>query len=799
MALIRSLNTAVTGLRAQQLRIELVGNNIANVDTTAFKSSRAEFSTILSQLMSFGMAPDGFLGGIDPTQVGLGTFVGGTRKNFNQGPVELTGVSSDLAIVGDGFFVLRDSTGREVYTRDGSFSINPANLLHDAVTGYVVQGYGADENFQIQSGGPLRNIEIPLGVSTIARATTLATLEGNLNSSGAVASSGTRILSDALYDLSRPNQDLISGSNPLGLKRADSTTLLQDLVMSLGDFKAFDGSSAGTAGSFNYVFPQLQINPVGLEVKLSAEKGDRSLPQQAFVVGDAPPTGGTTLGDLVGFLRNSLGIADGLLDGSEEIEHTYSFARKNPVTGEELNGTIGPGDVANLGTIVDLGADLRGVRPGDYLRFISGQAAGQIAEIQLVSDSNGDGIPDTLTLRTDGFNSLSQVAAEGDAYVIQAPAGVRVAEDDPLAVLRGLTPGAVSASGPVSTFTLTDPSVTDLTLERGLRANAVVEYLSGGARVRGTVSQVAGNTVTIAFPSGATGAPDAGTDFTFSSPSSGTIEVAGNVGTANGLSHLQFFAGGSLVSIFENPPLAEATGESLTTTVTAYDSLGTPREVTLTFVYQSSSVNGPNVFRYFAESADDSDHARNVGSGTILFDSNGQYLGTGTPGETIYLDLEASGAQPGGVISPFNFQVDFSRLTQFATDDSEVVLREQDGFRSGTLRDFAVAEDGVIVGVYDNGLTRTLGQVAMCRFPNPNGLVDLGSNVYEASTNSGAVQTGAPGTFGRGMIRGGSLEESNVDLAEQFSELLIGQRAFQANAKTITTSDQLLQELVNLL
>ncbi|MGH2628220.1 MAG: flagellar hook-basal body complex protein, partial [Anaerolineales bacterium] len=230
-----------------------------------------------------------------------------------------------------------------------------------------------------------------------------------------------------------------------------------------------------------------------------------------------------------------------------------------------------------------------------------------------------------------------------------------------------------------------------------------------------------------------------------------------------------------------------------------YDSLGTAREVQLTFVYQSSSANGPNVFRYFAESADDSDRYRIVGGGTIIFDANGQFVGTGSPQEQATIDLAASAAAPGGVVSPFRFRLDLSRLTQFATDGSEVVLRDQDGFQSGTLRDFAVAEDGVIVGIFDNGLTRALGQVALTRFANPNGLTDRGNNLFAASTNSGISQVGTPGTFGRGTIRGGFLEESNVDLAEQFTELIIGQRAFQANARTITASDQLLQELVNLL
>ncbi|MCA8962837.1 MAG: flagellar hook-basal body complex protein, partial [Planctomycetes bacterium] len=180
MALIRSLNTAVTGLRAQQFRIEVVGNNIANVDTTAFKTSRVDFSTLLNQTLQYGIAPQGFLGGIDPVQVGLGTQIASTTANFGQGPTEATGVNTDLAIQGDGFFILNDAAGGPVYTRDGSFTLNPSNLLHDPATGFVVQGWLADENFQVVPGGPLEDVEVAVGVETIARPTTVATFGGNL-------------------------------------------------------------------------------------------------------------------------------------------------------------------------------------------------------------------------------------------------------------------------------------------------------------------------------------------------------------------------------------------------------------------------------------------------------------------------------------------------------------------------------------------------------------------------------------------------------------------------------------------
>ena len=499
MALIRSLNTAVSGLKAQQMRIEVVGNNIANVDTTAFKAARPEFATILSQVQTNGMAPNGFLGGIDPVQVGLGTYVGATPKDFNQGPLKTTGVASDMAITGDGFFILRDGSGNEVYTRDGSFTINPANFLHDPVTGYVVQGFVADKEFQVNSGSPLKDIEIPLGVSTIARATTSVTLEGNLDASGQVASQGTGLFSEALYDASRPNTGLITEANPLGLERATADSRLQDLVRSLGNFTPATASSSGVVGTAAPVFPDLQTSPAGLEIVLRADKGERSLPETSFVVGDPPPSGGTTLGELLDFIQGSLGVAGTVNDGVEKVENAFSFARLNPVTGEELNGTISSSDTASMGGITDLGADFRGAQVGDFIRFISGQAAGEMAEIRSISDSNGDGIPDTLTFRTDGFNSLHQLPAVGDAYAIQAPAGVRLAYGDDLGTISGASVGAVTTSGDVSSFTITDGSVTDLTLERGVQAGQEITYLSGGVEVTGTVLSVTGNSAVVGY------------------------------------------------------------------------------------------------------------------------------------------------------------------------------------------------------------------------------------------------------------------------------------------------------------
>ncbi|MCA8959263.1 MAG: flagellar hook-basal body complex protein, partial [Planctomycetes bacterium] len=626
--------------------------------------------------------------------------------------------------------------------------------------------------------------------------------------SGEVGGQGALLFSDVLYDDRIADPSLISGSNPLGLARATADTPLQNLVRSLGDFVAATTTDTGTAATSAMVFPELAEQLSGVEITLSAEKGERILPSRTFIVGDPPPTGGTTLGDFMDFLQGALGINSGILDGAEQTQHTYSYARTNPITGEEINGTMslgvsgGPDDEATLSSLVDHQADFRSVRPGDIIRFTSGAASGQFAEIVAVTASSAGGPLDTLILRDDGFNSLSIVPATGDTYVVHAPAGVSTAESIDLLSIDStsgtVTVGAPVDNGGVTTFDITDTSLSDFGIEQGLRAGLLVEYESGGAAVTARVLQVSGDSVTLGYATASPVPPDAGTSFTFVDAPDGTIEIAGNAGSENDLSNLDLVSGGSRIAMFDNPPVVSASGESMTMNFTVYDSLGTPRDVSLTFVFEGSSANGPNTWRYFAESVDDSDLDRIVGSGTVVFGENGQFLTTGEPGEFLSINLDATPEQGGGVETPFTFELDLSRLTQFTTTLSEVQLRDQDGFEAGTLRDFSIGADGTVVGVFSNGLSRTIAQVPIARFANPNGLDAEGDSVYRASTNSGVPQVGVAGTFGRGTLLSGVLEESNVDLAEQFTDLIIGQRAFQANARTITVSDEMLQELVNL-
>lgn len=150
---------------------------------------------------------------------------------------------------------------------------------------------------------------------------------------------------------------------------------------------------------------------------------------------------------------------------------------------------------------------------------------------------------------------------------------------------------------------------------------------------------------------------------------------------------------------------------------------------------------------------------------------------------------------PGAILSSITINV--SGLTQYG-GVSTVQAASQNGYASGSLDSVTIDTSGIMVGKFSNGRTQNLGQVAMATFNNPGGLLRIGDTLFASSNNSGNPSVGTSGTGGRGSLTPGSLEMSNIDLADQFSKMIITQRGFQANSKIITTSDTMLEELVNL-
>lgn len=282
-------------------------------------------------------------------------------------------------------------------------------------------------------------------------------------------------------------------------------------------------------------------------------------------------------------------------------------------------------------------------------------------------------------------------------------------------------------------------------------------------------------------------------------PATGVLTVVGNIGSVNNLDFRStdfrvLNADGTVDSTpFTLTRQASADGESVRNTFVVFDSLGSPIRVDLTMVLEQTPGGNGSVWRYFADSPEDSDLTTALGTGTVQFDSSGRLVGNS--GFNLRIDRDGTGAA-----SPLDFAVELASesdsVTALASQSSAIAATFQDGAPIGTLASYSVGSDGMITGAFTNGLTRNVGQIALATFANPEGLVDIGSNLFTAGPNSGTPVIGPPLELGAGRVIGGALELSNVDLSQEFINLILASTGYSAASRVITTTDQLMQQLL---
>jgi len=238
-----------------------------------------------------------------------------------------------------------------------------------------------------------------------------------------------------------------------------------------------------------------------------------------------------------------------------------------------------------------------------------------------------------------------------------------------------------------------------------------------------------------------------------------------------------------------------ADGTLVPVTLTVRDSLGGAHTLTLTFTKNFAAA--PGQWDWTVTEADAAITGLGGASGAVVFDAAGQLAAGQTATLTITYAPATGVASPQAVTLDFGSAQNPSPLTGFA-QASTPAMTAQDGFAAGSLQAFSIAPDGTVVGVYDNGRTQVIDRLALARFANPAGLVRLGQNLFRESENSGPPDVGAPGDGGRGTLIPSALERSNVDLAREFTDLVVAQRGFEAAARIIGVSDQVLQTVVNL-
>lgn len=268
MGLTSAMNTSLNGLQLNEVSIDVLGNNIANAGTNGFKASTVRFQTQLARTLSVGSRPTATQGGTNPRQIGLGASVSVISKDFTQGSVTNSSSPSDLAIQGNGFFILDGPNGR-VYSRNGNFSLNSnSNLVNDQ--GMFVQGYGVDRDFNLVRT-QLVDMNIPIGNLNIAQQTTQLSLTGALFPAGALATQGSVSTSEVITDT-------------VSAAPATGASLLTDLENVNGD----------------------TLFTLGQTLTLAPRKGGRTVE-----AGELTVSATTTLTDLMQFYSDTLGIQSG--------------------------------------------------------------------------------------------------------------------------------------------------------------------------------------------------------------------------------------------------------------------------------------------------------------------------------------------------------------------------------------------------------------------------------------------------------------------------------------------------------
>ncbi len=673
--MLRSLYAGVSGLRNHQVQLDVIGNNIANVNTTAYKAARVNFQENLSQALTIGSQPSTATGGVNPQYVGIGMSIGSIDKLFTQGDFQSTGSSLDLAIDGDAFFLLSDGE-QEYFTRAGNFTIDSSGYLVYGNTGLRVQGRTADATGDLTNSTDISSIALPFGQKAPAQATSQVQLTGNLNS-----------------DTSKVSKVLAADYS----KNAAVTSM-----NSWSDVLAADPNG-------------ILIDDTNNQIEISIDDdADESLTATLTL------TNGTygTLKELVAEINKQIDstrqlTSEIVAESITENNMDYLRIRTTDTGGADTFITIG-------GTFSDTGSTLG----------ITGTEYGTTSSTSLNDVPFFDGVlvdGDEININgadKEGYGKSGVFVYQADADGMGNPSTV----GDLLAAIDSVFPGA------------------EVTIDS-----------AGNVTVSDSEAGVSERTCAISM-----------TDQNFNSVSTPTF----------------------------NTQIEGQDAGVHTTSILIYDSKGTPHTLEIEFT-NISTLTDPDLWKWECT----------IDDGTIEPTAgNRGYCKFNPDGSLSAIEIEDGNPltfEPGDGSATMEVVLDpgeagyFNGLTQFNSTTSAVPSM-QDGYGMGELYDFSFDETGTITGHFTNGVSQTIAQVAVATVNNPQGFDQVGENVFQVGANSGMPVRGWAGSTIQAEIAPENLEMSNVDLAEEFANMIISQRGFQANSRIITTSDTLLNEIVQL-
>lgn len=835
----RSLWSGVSGLQAHQVAMDVEGNNISNVNTTGFKYSRADFGTMFSQTVKIATAPTDGRGGSNPLQIGLGVSVSSTTRIHSQGSVQTTDKNTDVAINGDGFFMVSDDGGLTRYlTRSGDFKLDAyGNFVNNA--GFVVQGWNINWDTQsIDSSRTPQNIFIDPGMHIPAAKSTEVAIKANLNSGLNIGNAAR-----PLYAL-----DSIHGFNKKTgeTKNENDTGITQFYTTSKNGIEVTEkGVDAGAL--FNGKGQGLNLREgQGIWVSyanstFSTDKGNSNVfdPNNKTAQNNVIFWGDQNKPVIMDITLNGVQIRnDNIKSLDEAIAYINTFT--NPADGRDGTGVIATKKEDGSG-ITFTNQNSNGTT--DNMKNIDLQinTGNQAGELQNVLVANGN------------FNwnamNLNSLAAQDDSKWIAGnfqnngnrvkviTAHKYVYSSNPVQIAPMYNPdggktwnqGDMNTAGtPENNYQLAVNGALFNTQVRTFRTTEDLRELlqrdarygvdydgSGSFEANGsdvnegvTITITENGNFSISNPNKTT-TPPAGiqqnnrTNHDLNFNVTAYTDALGKVSTNDAFTKI-FKAFDGVQTVGSQKKESEQLKLSaFSAGLEIYDSLGSKHTLEVQFVKQSTTQDGGNEWQMIirvpepAEINTTGEGPNNIVVGTARFNNDGSLASYNpktlnfspnngaAPNQQIKLSFGTSGSNDGLVSSN-----SASTLTGQATD----------GYTSGNLKPDAIRVDdkGNILGEFTNGKTFAVAKMAMASVANNSGLEEIGGNLFKVTANSGAIVVGEAGTGGRGEMKTSALEMSNVDLSRSLTELIIIQRGYQANSKTISTSDQMLQTLIQL-
>lgn len=846
----RSLWSGVSGLQAHQVAMDVEGNNISNVNTTGFKYSRADFGTMFSQTVKIATTPTDGRGGQNPLQIGLGVSVSSTTRIHSQGSVQTTDKNTDVAINGDGFFMVSDDGGLTNYlTRSGDFKLDAyGNFVNNA--GYVVQGWNINWDDQtIDSSRTPQNIFIDPGMHIPAAKSTEVAIKANLNSGLNIGTSSTNLYgldsvhgyntktnkaedendtgTTQFYTTSKNSVEVTEkGVDAGALFNAKGTGLNlrdgQGIWVSYADAK-YTINQTGTAfdennktNQPNVIFWGNKDNKVILDITINGVKIQNQEIQSlddaiAYINTFTAPTD-TREGTGVKAVKKSDGTgfelvndnADGTTDNMKNIDLVVG---RNNSAGELHNLTY----TAGAGTDKFTAAPLKANGNSNWIAGTGG-VVGTTERVQVITAHKYIYSSNPVTLppmyNPDG----------GPGYTPNINNNLKPTDPASANYWDALHGGLLNTDARV--FRTTE-DLREL-LQRDARYG--VDY-NGSGKGDGTtvdMNDINQNVKVVVNSSGHFAISNANEDSTIPSGAGVNGGNAQNVAAKNMSFNITAYSNkegtvstnDAFTAIFKAWDGPLVTGGSIKESeqlklssfsagLEIYDSLGSKHTLEVQFVKQSTTQDGGNEWQMIirvpepAEINTTGEGPTNIIVGSARFNNDGS-LASYTP-KTISFSPN-NGAAP-------NQQIKLSFGTSGSNDGlvssnsaSTLTGQATDGYTSGNLKPDAIRVDdkGNILGEFTNGKTFAVAKIAMASVANNSGLEEIGGNLFKVTANSGNIVVGEAGTGGRGEMKTSALEMSNVDLSRSLTELIIIQRGYQANSKTISTSDQMLQTLIQL-